>query len=155
MKQRFAMKICVVAALSALLLSGCSAGGFTLFSTPSPVPSPSPTPSPTPAPTPVPVIAVFGADASLSFTEGVTDYAKGKPYLLEFVPGGVDALLQYRPDGAVAAIVFLEDASVSLPETDIPVFACAADGQNLSSNIQHLSCSDVNAAVDTLNLAIS
>lgn len=126
-----------------------------MFSTPTPVPTPTFTPSPSPEPTPEPVVAVFGADASLSFTQGVTAYAKDKPFALEFISGGADALAQYRPDGDAAAIVFLADSGISLPETDIPVYAYAADGQNVSSKIKHLTYGDVNAAIDMLNFAIA
>jgi len=155
MKLRFSKRIFAAAALFAILLSGCTAEGFSLLATPTPVPTPSPTPSPTSVPTPVPVVAVFGADASLSFSEGVADYADGEPYRLEFVSGDVGALSQYRPEGAAAAIVFLENSGVSLPEAEIPVYAYAADGQSVSSSVKHLTYGDTNAAIDTLNLAIA
>jgi len=155
MRQRFIKTICTVAMLLALLLSGCTAGGFSLFATPTPVPTPTATPSPTPVPTPTPVIAVFGADASRSFSEGVANFAEGKPYALEFISGDVGALSQFQPDGAAAAIVFLENSGVSLPETEIPFYAYAADGQSISSDVKHLTYGDINAAVDTLNFAIA
>ncbi len=138
-----------------LLLSGCTSGVFSLSATPTPMPTPSPTPSPTPIPTPMPVIAVFGADSSLSFATGASDYSDGKPYMLEFVPGDIKVLSQYCPDGAAAAIVYFRDSDIALPETEIPMYVYAADGQNVSSSIKHLTYGDLNAAIDTLNLAIA
>jgi hypothetical protein len=112
-------------------------------------------PSPAPTPTPAPVIAVFGADVSLSFANGVSDYAENKTYQLEFVSEDVGALSQYRPDGAAAAIVFLKNADVTLPETDIPIYVYAADGQFVPAGVRHLTYFDTNAAIDALNLAIA
>lgn len=155
MSNHLAKKTCTVAILLALLLSGCNAGGFSLLTTPTPIPTPTSMPSPTPVPTPIPVIAVFGGDISRSFIEGVSSYAQGKPYKLEVVPGEVDALSRYQPEGAAAAIVFLKDAGVALPETQIPIYAYAADGQSLPTNIKRLTYGDINAAIDTLNLAIT
>ncbi len=155
MKRHWYKRIYAAAILFLLFLSGCNSGVFSLSATPTPGPTPSPIPSPTPVPTPVPVIAVFGADASLSFADGLSDYADGKPYTLEFISGDIETLSQYRPDGAAAAVVFLKDSGVSLPEAGIPIYVYAADGQNVSSRIKHLTYGGINAAIDTLNLAIA
>lgn len=147
--------ICLAVVLLAASFSGCAGGGFSWFATPSPVPSPTASPTPTPVPPPAPVIAVFGAEASASFAEGVSTAAKIGRYPVEFVSGGLDALASYRAEGAASAIVFLENAADPIPTVRIPLYLYAADGQAVSANLKHPTYTDTGAAVDALNLAIA
>jgi len=114
---------------------------------------PSPTASPV-SPCPQPGIAVFGAEASDSFQKGVSKAAESGVYPVEFYSGGANTLSAGLPSGAAAAIVYLEGAADGLEQTDFPVFAYAANGQRILSDIPHLTYFALNAAADTLTLAV-
>jgi DNA-binding LacI/PurR family transcriptional regulator len=113
-------------------------------------------PSPVPAePTPLPEIVVFGAEASRSFQEGVTDAAAQGQYAVTFVPGGVEALASYQPIGSVCAIVYWNDPSVPIPSVGFPLFAYAARGQTGAENTPLLVYDASGAAEDALERAIA
>ncbi len=151
---RFLLAV-AAAALLVLPLSGCAQAGFFPFGTPTPVPTPTAVPTPSPSPTPVPVVAVFGADDSPSFAEGVSDAAENDDLSLSFVTGGVGALAEYEPAGAAAAVVFLTGSADELPNVDFPLYVYAADGQTVSEEVPHLTYDDAGAAAAALELAIA
>ena len=134
------MKITILLVLIVLglALSACSTP---LFAAPVETPAPTPTtpPTPSPSPSPAPVIAVFGAESSSSFTEGVTAAAKEGDYAAKFVSGGLQALAAYRPTGESVAIVYLTDPPSAMPKTDLPLYIFSAVGYGVSSLIPHLT----------------
>lgn len=138
-----------------LFLCGCGERPLLLSATPSPVPSPSAPLTPEPSPTPAPVIAVFGAEASAAFAEGLRNAAKSGPYPLEFVSGGSAALASFRPEGACAAVVLLDRAADALPETSLPLFVFAPEGQTVPPQIPALSYRGEKAAELALDSAVA
>ncbi len=136
-----------------LALSACSPFASPPVQTPFLTPEAPATPSP--APTPEPVIAVFGAQDSSSFQEGVSSASKAGAYAVEFVSGGPDALSSYHPDGAAAAIVFWADETAVLPEANLPVYVFAASGQIVPDGLSHLSYAPAGAAGLALDCAVA
>ena len=120
----------------------------------SPVPALN-TPAPTPTPAPSPVIAVFGAEASGSFQEGIVSSAEEGLYPVKFVDGGVSALTAYQTLAPCAVIVYLEGAYDSVPAVAHPVYYYAANGQSIPYGIQHLRYFDSNAAQVALDCALA
>ena len=155
----FRRSLAVFAALScAAVLSGCS-----LLSSPPAVaataaPSSSPaslaSPAPTPSPEITPCIAVFGAEASGAFQQGVSKAAETGKYPVVFESGGVNALSGYQPAGRCAAIAFLSGAE-AVPGASIPVFVFASEGQRVGADVPHLTYADAYAAETTLDLAVA
>lgn len=112
--------------------------------------------SPTPAePTQKPEIVVFGAEASRSFQEGVTDAALQGQYAVTFVSGGMEPLASYQPSGYVCAVVYWNDPKDALPAVGFPVFAYAARGQTGAGNVPLLVYDTSGAAEDALERAIA
>lgn len=149
-----------ISLLFAVLLGGCGVLSASTPESTEAVPSASPvslaTASPAPAePTPLPELVVFGAEASRSFQEGLTDAAAQGQYAVTFVSGGVEALSSYQPDGSVCAVVYWNDPKDSLPVVGFPVFAYAARGQTGAGNVPLLVYDASGAAEDTLERAIA
>ncbi|NLI54991.1 MAG: hypothetical protein GX417_11840 [Clostridiales bacterium] len=154
MKRKTICRLIPLVCALGMALSACS-GQTTAEPTASPVPTAGSTPAPTPSPTPEPVIAVFGATSAQSFQDGVSFAANSGAYGVEFISGGVEALAGYRPEGAAAAIVFLEGSPDTLPKTDLPIYVYAARGQSVPMEIPHLIYVYTGAAKLALDCAVS
>lgn len=145
--------------LLAALLAGC--GVLPVSATAAPAGTPGSTPvsfavAPDPAePTPKPEIVVFGAEASRSFQEGLADAAAQGTIAVSFVPGGMEALASYQPQGAVCAVVYWNEPGDALPVVGFPVFAYAAHGQTAAENIPLLVYDPSGTAESVLEEAIS
>jgi len=137
------------------LLFGCGVGSPFLAASPTPVPSPTTPPTPTPSPTPAPYIAVFGAEGSGAFAEGISKAAESGEYPVAFETGYLDALSAYAPPGSCVAIVLLKDEQDTLPETTVPIFAFASKGQRIDSSTPHLTYANVYAADTALAYALA
>ena len=135
-------------------LSAC-AGGLPAVATQPPVRAASAAPAPSPAPTAPPVIAVFGAEDAAAFQEGVTEAAKDGGIEIRFVSGGLDALASHLPENASAAIVYLAEATSSLPQAQVPIYAFAAAGQPIPDAVPHLVYSNDGEAELALEHALS
>jgi hypothetical protein len=153
MKRLFIYKYILLALLLSLILSACSFSPAAPAETAAPTPSVPVTPSPTP--TPAPVVAVFGAEASALFREGISSSAAGGAYAVEFVPGGAPALASYRPKGETAAIFYMDQPGEAMPSTDIPMFLYATKGQNIPYGTPHLRYNFYNAPQIALDCAIA
>lgn len=118
-------------------MSGCSQA---LFAAPKEtyVPTPYLTPAPSPSPTPAPIIAIFGAEESQTFVEGVREAAKSGSYAIKEISGSVTARSSFHAEGFAAGIVFLEKQQ-AIPKIDLPVFVFSADGTSIPSDISGLT----------------
>ncbi|MEA4940024.1 MAG: hypothetical protein VB091_10615 [Christensenella sp.] len=150
-----------VALSCAAALSGCSllssppaaAATPSNISPVSPISTASPMPSPSPAPEPY--LAVFGAEASDAFQQGVSKAAETGKYPVVFEPGGVAALADYQPKEPCVAILYLNGAETAVPHSSVPVFVFAADGQRVGADVPHLTYADAYAAETALDLAVA
>jgi len=114
------------------------------------------TSSPTPAePTPLPEIVIFGAEASRSFQQGLTDAAAEGEFAVTFVSGGMEALAAYQPQGAVCAVVYWNDSTVVIPTVGFPMFVYAACGQTGAGSNPMLVYDASGAAESALEAAIT
>ncbi|HWP22061.1 MAG TPA: hypothetical protein VN417_04890 [Candidatus Cryosericum sp.] len=150
----------VVPLLLAALLAGC--GVLPVSATAAPAETPGATPvslataAPDPAePTPKPEIAVFGAEASRSFRQGLADAAAQATIAVTFIPGGMEALASYQPQGAVCAVVYWNDPAIAIPSVGFPLFVYAARGQTSAGSNPMLVYDASDTAESTLELAIS
>ena len=145
----------------AAALSGCSLlaspppAAATASSTPSAAFAGSASPVPSSSPEDAPYLAVFGAEASNAFRQGVSKAAEAGKYPVVFEPGGVDALSAYQPATRCAAIAYLSGAEAAVPQTAIPVFVFAAEGQRVGPDVPHLTYADTYAAETALSLAVA
>ena len=112
------------------------------------------TPAPTPAPDQPRVIAVFGAEDAPAFLAGVESEAKDSGIEIRLINGGVSALANYKPAGDTVALVYLS-GTATLPKASIPVFAFAAEGQPLSSDLPQLRFDATSAPKLALENALS
>jgi len=158
----FRRSLAALAALSCVAaLSGCSLLSSPLPAAASPsVISSTPSASsaytaPTPSPERVPYLAIFGADGSAAFQQGVSNAAKSGKYPVVFEPGGVDALAGYQPAKPCVAIVYLSGAEATTPSASIPVFLFASEGQRVGPDVPHLTYADAYAAETALSLALA
>ena len=149
------MAAALVSLAICFLLFGCGVGSPLLAASPTPVSSPTTPPTPTPSPTPAPYIAVFGAEGSSAFAEGISKAAETGEYPVTFETGYLDALSAYAPPGSCVAIVLLKDEQDTLPETALPVFAFASKGQRVDSATPHLTYADAYAAETALSYALA
>lgn len=158
----FRRSLAALAALScAAALSGCSL----LSSPPATSATPSDTlatpltgsvsPMPSPSPADEPYLAVFGAESSGAFQQGLTKAAETGKYPVVFESGGVDALSDYQPKEPCVAIVYLCGAETAVPQTSIPIFVFAAEGQRVGADVPHLTYADAYAAETALDLAVA
>ncbi len=138
-----------------LLLFGCGVGSVSLLASPTPAASPTTPPTPSPSPTPAPYIAVFGAEGSATFANGVAKAAEIGEYPVTFETGYLDALLAYAPQGNCVAIVLLQNEQDALPKSTVPVFAFASKGQRVDSETPHLTYADAYAAQTALTFALA
>lgn len=147
--------VCIIVLLC-LPLFACTGISNTL-GTLSPVADVFHTPAPSPTPEPPQVIAVFGAEENPDFLSGIQESASAASPQIEVlaVPGGVDALSTYKPKGNDVAIVYLEGDTHTLPASDIPVYAFAANGQSVSGGVPYLGYDGNNTAQIALDAAIS
>lgn len=138
-----------------LLLSAC-AGVSEPFPTLPPVADLFGTPSPSPTPESPRVIAIFGAETSKDFLEGVASAAKEANEAIEIRPvkGGVSALSAFEPEGETAAIVVLSDSSEQLPKSTLPLYVFAADGQSVADGVAYLGYDNAEAAQIALEAAL-
>lgn len=157
MKRFHRTAVLCAALLLAFSAVGCEFTGVSPSSEPASVtasPS-SPLPLATPeAAAPAPEVYVFGADDSGAFCAGVNAAADGAGIAVTFVPGGVEALLDFTPDGPAAAIVYLGGAADELPRTTLPLYVYAANGQTVPAAIAHLTYRRKGADATALELAI-
>ena len=160
----FRRSLAALAVLScAAALSGCSllASPPPATATPSNIPftpfasSVSPVPLPSPSPADAPYLAVFGAEESNAFHQGVSKAAESGKYPVVFEPGGVEALAGYQPAEHCVAIVYLSGADAVVPQTAVPVFVFAAEGQRVGAQVPHLTYADAYAAETALDLAVA
>ena len=142
----------------AAVLSGCSllasAPPAAATAAPSPSPASSASPAPTPSPESTPCIAVFGAEASGAFQQGVSSAAETGKYPVVFESGAVSELASYQPAGRCAAIAFLSGAETA-PSASVPVFVFASEGQRVGADVPHLTYADAYAAETALSLALA
>ena len=150
----------VVPLLLAVLFTGC--GVLPVSATESPAATPSAAPvsletavSDPAEPTPSPEIVVFGAEASRSFREGLTSAASQGTISVSFVPGGIEALASYQPQGAVCAVVYWDNPAITIPSVGFPLFVYAAHGQTGAGSNPLLVYDASGAAESALELAIS
>ena len=108
-----------------------------------------------PSPERAPYIAVFGAEGSAAFQEGVRKAAEGGKYPVAFETGALDTLSSYQPANRCAAIAFLSGAEAAAPNASIPVFVFASEGQRVGPDVPHLTYADAYAAESALSLALA
>jgi hypothetical protein len=120
---------------------------------PSPASSISPVPSSSPED--APYVAVFGAETSNAFGQGVSKAAETGKYPVVFEPGGVDALSTYNPTNNCVAIVFLSGTDAAVPQAAVPTFVFAAEGQRVGADVPHLTYADAYAAETALDLCVA
>lgn len=151
---KFTRRIRILPAAFALFaaIAACAPGTAPAAVTPEVSPAAASSASPSPR-AEKRTIAVFGADASESFQDGVSQ-AAGGAYEIEFYSGGADALAGGLPGGAAAAIVYLGAGESWSGPSGFPVFVYAADGQTVSPDVPHLTYFGLNAAADALSLAV-
>lgn len=155
---RFSRRFAAVmlAGICGLLFCACARFPSALpAASPTPDPSPTVSPTPSPSPAPRPYLAVFGAEESSAFQEGITNAAETGAYAVVFESGSLDALRAYKPAGSCVAIVLLRGQDAALPETSFPVFVFASEGQRVDPGIPHLTYAGVYAAETALSLAVS
>lgn len=118
-------------------MSGCSAP---LFAAPAETPTPTSYASPTPSPSPtlIPAIAIFSAEGSETFIEGVREAAKTGSYTVREISDSAAARSSFRPEGVAAGIVYLENQQ-PMPKIDLPVYVFSADGTSIPSSIAGLT----------------
>ena len=155
MKRLFAL----FAILLLIPLPACSEGSVAL-SAQSPSATAAVTPSPAPKaeePEEPSIIAVFGADKSPEFLDGVRSACAASGSNIEILPvsGGLSQLATYDSTDADAAIVCLTGSAEQLPKANIPVFVFAAEGQSVSANTPHLAYSGDTAPQLALDYALS
>ncbi len=152
------------AALAALgyatALSGCSLlasapPAVTVSAAPSPFPASSASPAPTPTAEHAPYIAVFGAEASGAFQQGVSKAAESGKHPVVFESGGLSALSAYQPAGSCTAIAFLSGSDAAVPAASVPVLVFASEGQQIGSDVPHLTYADADAAETALSLTLA
>ena len=158
----FRRSLVVLAALGlATVLLGCS-----LLSSPPASATPtadtlttplarSASPLPSPLPADEPYLAVFGAEASDVFQQGVSKAAETGKYPVVFESGGVAALADYQPKEPCVAILYLSGAETAVPQSSVPVFVFAAEGQRVGADVPHLTYADAYAAETALDLAVA
>jgi hypothetical protein len=145
----------------AAALSGCSLlaspphAAATPLSTPAATVASSASPVPSSSPADAPYLAVFGAEASNAFRQGVSKAAETGKYPVVFEPGGVDALSAYQPATRCAAIAYLSGAEAAVPQSSVPVFVFASEGQRVGAEVPHLTYADAYAAETALDLALA
>ena len=154
-----------LAALTVLMSCAAALSGCSLLASPPPAATPPALPSATPAtsasalpsssPEDAPALAVFGAEASGAFRQGLSKAAETGKYQVVFEPGGVDALSTFQPAGRCVAIVFLSGAQAAVPRTNLPVFVFAAEGQRVGAEVPHLTYADAYAAETALDLCVA
>lgn len=150
----------VLPLLLATLLTGCGILPISARETPAVEPSATPVllaaSSPVPAqPTPQPEVVVFGAEASRSFQQGLTDAAAEGEFAVTFVSGGMESLAAYQPQGAVCAAVYWDDPSIEIPSASFPLFVYAAHGQTGAGSNPMLVYDASGAAESALEAAIA
>ena len=110
---------------------------------------------PSPSPADEPYLAVFGAEASGAFQQGVSKAAESGKYPVVFESGGVAALADYQPKEPCVAILYLSGAEAAVPQSSVPVFVFAAEGQRVGADVPHLTYADAYAAETALDLAVA
>ena len=150
----------VLLLLLAALLTGCGDPPVSPRVTPAAEPSATPVSltasSPVPAQsTPQPEIIVFGAEASRSFQQGLTDAAAEGEIAVSFIPGGMEALASYQPQSAVCAVVYWDDPAAAIPSVGFPLFVYAARGQTSAGSNPLLVYDASGAAKSALEAAIA
>ena len=154
--------------LAALTILSCAAAlsGCSLLASPPPTAAPplstppaafagSASPVPSSSPEDAPYLAVFGAETSNAFRQGLSKAAEAGKYPVVFEPGGVGALSAYHPANHCAAIAYLSGAEASVPQTAVSVFVFAAEGQRVGPDVPHLTYADTYAAETALSLAVA
>ena len=154
-----------LAALTVLMGCAAALSGCSLLTSPPPAATPPSLPSaapatsasalPSPSPEDAPSLAVFGAEVSGAFRQGLSQAAETGKYQVVFEPGGVDALSAYQPAGRRVAIVFLSGAEATVPRTTVPVFVFASEGQRVGAEVPHLTYADAYAAETALDLCVA
>ena len=152
-----------LAALAALSCAAAFLGCSLLSSPPVTAATPSDTKttpftssaSPLPSPADESYLAVFGAEASGAFQQGVSKAAETGKYPVVFEPGGVDALSGYHPKEPCVAILYLSGAETAVPQSSVPVFVFAAEGQRVGADVPHLTYANAYAAETALDLAVA
>jgi len=149
----------LIAILLLIPLPACSEGAVAP-SAQSPAATATIKPSPAPeakGPDKPSVIAVFGADDSPEFLDGVRTACAASGSEIEILPvsGGLSQLATYTATDADAAIVCLTGAADQLPKASIPIYVFAAEGHSVSADIPHLTYSGDTAPKLALDYALS